>query len=227
MPGQLRHRVVVGIAQAERFGLVRRHALELVVEARADWLGAPISTGTPSCFSLSPALPCFVERLALEIDDERVTLADRRRPRPARSGPRVRAAARAPDRRLRPRPSTGVRRTSIEENSPGSKDGTTSNSALKVSGCPSSSLRSRMSRRLDRLDAALLQRFAHGALDQLVRDVVQDLALEALLDHLRRHLARAEARDARRASRTSRRPLRFPHRPRRSGFRPRGSCAFR
>ena len=91
---------------------------------------------------------------------------------------------------------TGVRRASIDENSPGSNDGTTSNSALKVSGRPFFDLDVADVGRVDRLDAALRQPFLDGALDELVRDVVQDLTLEPLPDHLGRHLARAEARQA-------------------------------
>ena len=49
-------------------------------------------------------------------------------------------------------------------------------------------------------DTALLKRFADRTFDQLVRDVMKDLTLEALLDHLGRHFAWAEARDARRAA---------------------------
>ena len=36
--------------------------------------------------------------------------------------------------------------------------------------------------RVDRLDAALLHRIVHGARNQILRHVVEDLILEALLD---------------------------------------------
>ena len=51
--------------------------------------------------------------------------------------------------------------------------------------------------RVDRLDPALAQRIVHGARDQAVRDVVEDLVAEALPDDLGGHLAGPEARDAR------------------------------
>ena len=47
---------------------------------------------------------------------------------------------------------------------------------LKVSGWPFFELHVTNVGRLDRLDAAFLQRFADCAFDELVRDVVQDLA---------------------------------------------------
>ena len=43
--------------------------------------------------------------------------------------------------------------------------------------------------RLDRLDAALGQRLFNRALDELVGDIVENLALEALAHDLGRHLA--------------------------------------
>src|SRR6185503_1274292 len=52
-------------------------------------------------------------------------------------------------------------------------------------------------RRVHRLDTALLQRFIDGARNQAVRDVVEDLLLEPLLDQRGRHLAGPEAGDAR------------------------------
>ena len=64
-----------------------------------------------------------------------------------------------------------------------------SNDAVKVSGWPSSTVTSRMSGVSTGFDAALAQRLVHGARDQVVRDVVQDLLLEALLDDLGRRLA--------------------------------------
>src|SRR4029079_12910620 len=48
-----------------------------------------------------------------------------------------------------------------------------------------------------RLDAPLAQRVVHGARDQVVRDVMEDLIAEALADDLRRHLAGTKARDPR------------------------------
>ena len=53
--------------------------------------------------------------------------------------------------------------------------------------------------RRDRLEAALAQRVADQARNQVVRDVVQDLVLVALPDDGRRHFARPEAGHARRA----------------------------
>jgi hypothetical protein len=53
--------------------------------------------------------------------------------------------------------------------------------------------------RVDRLQSFLAQRIVDGARNQIVRDVVQDLVLEALLDHARRRLAGAEAGHARAA----------------------------
>ena len=47
--------------------------------------------------------------------------------------------------------------------------------------------------RVDRLEAALAQRLVDGARNQVVRDVVQDLVLEALLDDAGRCLSRPEA----------------------------------
>ena len=64
-----------------------------------------------------------------------------------------------------------------------------SNDAVNVSGWPSSTMHVADVRRVDRLDAALAQRVVDGARDQVVRDVVEDLILEALLDDARRHLA--------------------------------------
>ncbi len=52
-------------------------------------------------------------------------------------------------------------------------------------------------RRIDRLDAALAERFIHGPRDQPVRDVVQNLIAKTLAHDLGRHLARPEARHAR------------------------------
>ena len=52
-------------------------------------------------------------------------------------------------------------------------------------------------RRVDRLDAALLQRLVDGARNQVVHHVVEDLVAEPLLDDRRRHLAGTEAGDAR------------------------------
>ena len=46
--------------------------------------------------------------------------------------------------------------------------------------------------RVDRLEAALAQRLVDRARNQIVRDVVEDLILEALLDDARRRLARPE-----------------------------------
>ena len=74
-------------------------------------------------------------------------------------------------------------------------------------------------RRVDRLDAALAQRFVDGARDEVVRDVVQDLVLEALLDDARRRLARPEAGDARACASSRARRDRSRRRRRRSGFR--------
>ncbi len=62
-------------------------------------------------------------------------------------------------------------------------------------------------RRVDRLDAALAQRVVDRARDEVVRDVVQDLVLEALLDDPRRRLARPEAGDPRLARVVARRAV--------------------
>ena len=51
--------------------------------------------------------------------------------------------------------------------------------------------------RVHRFDAAFAQRIVHRARDQVVRDVVEDLVLEALLDDARRRLAGTESGDAR------------------------------
>ena len=72
-----------------------------------------------------------------------------------------------------------------------------SNDAVNVSGWPSSTVTSRTSGVSTGFDAALAQRLVDRARNQIVRDVVEDLLLEALLDDARRRLARAEARDAR------------------------------
>ncbi len=48
-------------------------------------------------------------------------------------------------------------------------------------------------RRIHRLDPTLPQGVIHRARNEIVRDVVQDLILEPLLDHPRRRLPRAEA----------------------------------
>ena len=50
--------------------------------------------------------------------------------------------------------------------------------------------------RVDRLHAALAQRIVDGAGNQIVRDVMQDLILVALLDDAGRRFARPEARHA-------------------------------
>ena len=81
--------------------------------------------------------------------------------------------------------------------SPGSNAGTVSNEAVKVSGWPSSIVDVADVGRVDRLEPLLAQRIVDGARDQVVRDVVKDLVLEALLDDARRRLARPEAGDAR------------------------------
>ena len=52
----------------------------------------------------------------------------------------------------------------------------------------------------NRLDAFFHQRVADRFRDQVLGDVLHDLRLEALADHVRRHLAGTEARDARRAA---------------------------
>src|SRR5262249_55539053 len=52
-------------------------------------------------------------------------------------------------------------------------------------------------RRVDRLEPPFAQRIVDGARDEVVRDVVQDLVLEALLDDARRRLAGTEAGHAR------------------------------
>ena len=72
-----------------------------------------------------------------------------------------------------------------------------SNDAVKVSGWPSSIDDVAHVRRVDGLHAPLAQRIVDGARDQIVRDVVKDLLLEALLDDARRRLAGPEAGDAR------------------------------
>ena len=51
--------------------------------------------------------------------------------------------------------------------------------------------------RVDRLEAALAQRLVDGARDQVVRDVVENLLAESLLDERRRNLALAESGNAR------------------------------
>src|SRR5205823_3940489 len=51
--------------------------------------------------------------------------------------------------------------------------------------------------RVDRLESFLAQRVVDGARDQVVRDVVQNLILEALLDDARRRLARTKSGHAR------------------------------
>jgi hypothetical protein len=53
--------------------------------------------------------------------------------------------------------------------------------------------------RRDRLDAFFDERVADGFRNQVLGDVLHDLRLEALADHVRRDLAGAEAGDARRA----------------------------
>ena len=61
--------------------------------------------------------------------------------------------------------------------------------------------------RVDRLEPLLAQRIVHRARDEVVRHVVEDLVLEALLDDARRRLARAEARHARLARIVARDPV--------------------
>ena len=51
--------------------------------------------------------------------------------------------------------------------------------------------------RVDRLEAALAQRLVDRARDEVVRDVVENLLAESLLDEGRRHLALAESGNAR------------------------------
>src|SRR6185436_17358709 len=59
----------------------------------------------------------------------------------------------------------------------------------------------------DRLHPALPQRVVDGAGDEVVREVVEDLALVALLDDARRRLARTEARHARLLRVVARNPI--------------------
>ena len=81
--------------------------------------------------------------------------------------------------------------------------------------------------RVDRLEPLLAQRIVDRARNQIVRDVVKDLILEALLDDARRGLAGPEARDARLARIVARDRGRSRRRPRRWEFRRARSCAFR
>jgi hypothetical protein len=52
-------------------------------------------------------------------------------------------------------------------------------------------------RRVHRLDASLTHRVVHGARNEIVGDVIQDLVLETLLDYARRGLPRTESGNAR------------------------------
>ena len=79
---------------------------------------------------------------------------------------------------------------------PGSIGGSVSNVAVKVSACPSSSDDVLHVGRVDRLEAALAQRLVDRAGNQIVRDVVENLLAETLLDERRRDLALPEARNA-------------------------------
>ena len=69
--------------------------------------------------------------------------------------------------------------------------------AVKVSACPSSSDDVLHVGRVDRLEPALAQRLVDRARNQVVRDVVENLLAEPLLDEGRRHLALAESGNAR------------------------------
>jgi len=51
--------------------------------------------------------------------------------------------------------------------------------------------------RVDRFDAPLAQRVVDGAGDELLRDILENLILEALLDDRRGRLARPEPRNTR------------------------------
>ena len=83
------------------------------------------------------------------------------------------------------------------DRSPGSNAGTVSNEAVKVSGWPSSTDDVRMSGVSTGSTPRSRSASSTARRNQVVRDIVQDLLLEALLDDLGRHLARAEAGNAR------------------------------
>ena len=164
---------------------------------------------------------------ALEIDDDRVAVGRRRGLRPARSAPRARAAAPAPrstassSTRLDGRAQRERRvvarlegRHRVERRREGQRLAFLDRDVADVG-------------RVDRLDAALAQRLVDRARDEIVRDVVEDLILEALLDDAGRRLARPEAGDRAPCASSRARRGRFPRRPRRSGFRRSGSCASR
>ena len=62
-------------------------------------------------------------------------------------------------------------------------------------------------RRIHRLETPFPERFVHGARNQVLGDIMQDLVTEALPDQLRRDLARTESGNARRATVTSGEPV--------------------
>ena len=74
MPASSGDRVVVGKAQPERLRLAGAQALELVVEPRRVGRRADFDRHA-FVLRLLAGLAFLVERLALEIDDERVTVA--------------------------------------------------------------------------------------------------------------------------------------------------------
>ena len=74
-----------------------------------------------------------------------------------------------------------------------STSGSVSNTALKLIGWPSSSLTSSTCGRRERLEAAPVELVEDDLVDDGLGGLAQDLVLEALLDHVERHLARAEA----------------------------------
>ncbi len=75
--------------------------------------------------------------------------------------------------------------------------GSVSNVAVNVSACPSSSAHVLHVGRVDGLEAALAQRFVDRARNEVVRDVVENLLAESLLDEGGRNLALAESGNAR------------------------------
>ena len=187
--------------------------------------GAPMSIETFSCWSGAPAPPSAAGGLALEVDHQRVALADaafhRLEPRGAFAQPLERLFTASSS------TATAVRRSWMSPKSPGSKAGTTSKLAVK---------RERLALfddhvldvgGVDRLHALGRQHLVDGARDEVVGDVVENLGAEALAHDRRRHLAGAEPGQPRRLGVLAGDPVDGRlHLGRRESPRP-GSCASR
>ena len=192
MSGELRGRVVGREVDREGLDRARLEAEQLVVESRRVGGRAELDADT---LVTSGARAVAVRLRAVRDRPARCRRARCRGLRPARSAPRdarsrssasatasssIAARRRAAARSSSRSPGSNAR-DRVERRGEGQRLACLDRDVADV-------------RRVDRLDAALAQRVADRARNQIVRDVVQDLILEALLDDAGRRLARAEAR---------------------------------